>query len=94
LDLTAQFTAIFTGCGIHSVATARKIAAGVDSPSDRRSYGDHKQGAHPVAAEAKARSDDPRREDASALTRRRSSASSRSRPGGDRRLRPEQAAGE
>jgi len=30
-DLTAQFRAIFTGCGIHCAATPRKIAAGVGS---------------------------------------------------------------
>jgi hypothetical protein len=48
--LAGQFTAIVTGCGIYCVATPRKIAAGVDSPSGRRGYGDHKRGAHPVAA--------------------------------------------
>jgi len=47
-DLTAQFSAISTGCGIHCAATPRKIAAGVGSPSGRCSYGDHKHGAHPV----------------------------------------------
>src|SRR5689334_13740155 len=59
--LTAQFTAIFTGCSIDRVATPQKMAAGAGSPSARRSYGDHEHGAHPVAAEAKARSRDPRR---------------------------------
>src|ERR1700749_4376546 len=59
--LTAQFTAIFTGCSIDRVATPRKMAAGAGPPSARRSYGDHEHGAHPVAAEAKARSGDPRR---------------------------------
>jgi hypothetical protein len=41
-DLTTQFIAIFTGYGDHCVATPRKIAADMDSPSGRRSYGDHK----------------------------------------------------
>ena len=50
-----------------------KIAAGVDPSSGRCDYGDHEQGAQPVAAVAKARCGGRRRRDGSALTARCSS---------------------
>ena len=70
------------------------MAAGVGSPSGRRGYGDHKQGAHPVAAVAKARSGDPRRGDGSALYEAMQQRIQPKPPGGGRRLWLEQGAGE
>jgi hypothetical protein len=65
--LAAQFIAVFTGHGIRCVAMSRKTAADVDSSSGLCGYGDH-EGAHPVAAVAKARCGGRRRGDGSALT--------------------------
>ena len=92
--LAAQFTAVFTGHAIRCAATPRKTAAGADSPSGLCGYGDHEQGAHPVAAMARARCGRRRRGDGSALTEGPGSAIQPEPPGGGRRLRPGQAAGE
>jgi len=56
-------------------------------PSGRCSYGDYKQGAHPVAVVAKARCGGRRRGDGSALEGRCSSAPNRSRRAGGCGLR-------